>query len=120
VSAEDVARAIMAFEDQETREQVQQDGVTALGDLRLSPEEEALVLGAANESPDPEVSGFQLDQSPTFIAAMYASRGPFQPAVNNQFDSFLGQRFGGSIVAFRCHNWAYASGLQGFANPAGG
>jgi len=95
MAADDVARALMALEDEAVRTQVRNGDLSALGDLRLSAKEEELVKGAAEEEPDPEVAGFDWSSSHTFAAMNYVKGNIFSPAVQGNFVSFAQSRFGG-------------------------
>jgi len=110
MAAEDVARALMAMEDDASVcSRLAQGDAGALADLRLSADELALVQEAAAELDGIEVAGFAFSAtSPQVRASVYASQGPLSPAVGASFEGFLGGKFGGSIGVMRDQNWAYA------------
>lgn len=59
MSAEDLAIAIEALDEESVRAKVAAGDVAAVGDLNLSDEEQALLQGAADEYP--EVVGYAFD-----------------------------------------------------------
>jgi hypothetical protein len=52
MAARDVADALIAMDDSETRQRVIEGDFTALGTLDLTPEEQALISGASSVLPD--------------------------------------------------------------------
>lgn len=104
MAGDDVARGLMALEDESVRRRVRGGDLSALGDVQLSAKEEDLVKGAAREEADPEVAGFDWSSSNTFAAMNYAKGNIFSPAVQHNFMNFAQSRFGGirGVAAAGC------------------
>lgn len=92
--ADDVARALMALDDEGVRDRVRGGDMAALGDLQLSAKEEGLVKAVASEEMDPEVSGFEWGSSSMFQAASYVQGNMFDAGLQSSYKSYLGSRYG--------------------------
>ncbi len=112
MAADDVARALMAMDDESVRDQVAGGDLTGLGASGLSEHEQQLVRQAAAD--DPETSGYlqcnQMDAGAVSIlcngmtrarngglgqAAAYARSGLGDPALAKDFESWLGTKAAG-------------------------
>jgi len=104
MSADDVAMALIAMEEQDVRQKVRDGDLEALGSLKLSAKEEKLVRDAAEEEADPDVEGFEFGSSATFGAVQYSVGNIYDPGVQKSFSSMVASRYGniGGAVAGPC------------------
>ena len=87
MAVDDVARVVLGMMDEDVRARVADGDRTALGDLDLTPEEQALVDELIDQLTGDEVSGFNMGRSAGFAAVSYVNTGkPTDPGVAAQWN----------------------------------
>jgi hypothetical protein len=120
MSADSLAVALMALDDPDTRDKVRAGDLSAFHpDVQLDADEERLVRAAAEEELDPEVAGYDAAASALFGAASSVQGNLTSGPVQNSFQEYMGNKFGGlhSAMAGPCSCMA-AMGAMGFGGIA--
>lgn len=116
MAADSLAVALMALDDDTTRDRIRQGDFSTLpDDVQLSAAEEQLVIAAAAEEADPEVAGFDASSSAFFHAARQVPGNVLSAPVSNNFKIFMANKFGGLGSAMDVSCACPPMNSQGFA-----